>query len=101
MKPWQQHRRDINTWLAYDRDELARLMVLEVVAAEMREQDLRSLHEFSRNEARAWAARVWADNRRGARVIAALREADKKGRKTVRVADLLAIADDTEHEAAA
>lgn len=95
------HKTNRDTWADHTHEELVTQLIGEIVAADAREQRMRELHEFTINSMRRWAAGVWADNRRGARVIDALHKTQKAGRKTVRVADLLAIADQDDQAVAA
>ena len=78
-----------DTWRHYSHEELVQKIVQEVIFADARESKLRQLLEFQQERSRKWAAGVWAANRRGALVITALEQAQREGRKTIRIKELL------------
>ena len=92
MSSHYEYRTNPDNWRHYSHEELVQLVVQEVVFADANLQHERQLRRFEAEQSRTWAARVWTENRRGARVMAFVRQAEKAGRKTVRVEDLLEVA---------
>lgn len=92
MESHYEYRTNRDNWRQLSHEELVDAIVREVVFADANLQQERQLRRFEAEQSRRWAAQVWAENRRGARVMEAVHAARREGRKTLRVADLLEVA---------
>ena len=88
-----EYRKNPDNWRKLNHEELVKAIVREVVFADANSQHERQMKRDSIERSRRWSARVWAENRRGARVMEAVYAACREGRKTLRVADLLEVAE--------